>query len=125
MKLRAKKTYPQLDGIIKAGDIVTLELQRYEQQHLIHNALYGGVKHETHRGKVHKTVVLIPSARVNPDNLPKGVWKFCDELIAPKGSVKACPHSYVIITEDGRRYGEDVIINSIGYKSIGEIFERV
>ncbi len=119
MKLRAKKTYPQLDGIIKAGDIVTLELQRYEQDHLIHNALYGGFS------KVFNTVVLIPSAKVNPDNLPEGVWKFCDANIAPKGSVKACPHSYVIITEDGRRYGEDVIINAIGYKSIGDIFDKV
>lgn len=118
MKVRAKRTYHNLDGIFKAGDILTLEFQRYEQDHIIHNALYGQ--------KWNGQIVLRPSITIiNPSELPKGVWKFCDELIAPKGSIKSPPHSYVLITKDGRRYPESTIIGAVGYKSLGELFDKV
>ncbi len=126
MKVKTIKTYKNLDGICKEGDILTLEFQRYEEDHVIHNALYGRKTFIKERNKSVETVMLIPSAKIiNPSELPEGVWKFCDEKIAPKGSIKHSPNSWVAITEDGRRYPESTFIGAIGYQPLSKIFAKM
>lgn len=115
MKLKAKLSFKQLEGIFQKGDIVTLETVRYQEDTVIVPILYGGIWHTG-------DFVLFPADKiVDVNKLPKGVYKFSDAVIASKGSAKA----WHIITEDGRRYSTDTIRNAIGYKPLSELFDKV
>ncbi len=120
MKIETIKTFKNLNGICKQGDVLTLEFQRYEEDHVIHEALYGGFS------KTHKTTIFIPSNQIKDvNNLPVGISKICDANIAPKGSIKLSPNSWVAITEDGRRYPESTFIGAIGYQPLSKIFKKI
>lgn len=114
MKVQTIKTFKNLDGICKEGDILTLEMQRYEEDHTVHDILYA---RPWGRGiHLSQSKELIP-----PDKLPTDAWKFSDANIIPKGSIK----SWVAITEDGRRYPESTFIGAIGYQPLSKIFKKL
>ena len=126
MEIQCIKTFKNLDGICKEGDVLTLEFQRYKKDYVIHPILYGKKVWATLRNKSVETTMLVPSVKIiDPDKLPEGVWKFCDANIAPKGSIKLSPDSWVAITEDGRRYPESTFIGAIGYQPLSKIFKKV
>lgn len=116
MKIKAKRTFENLKDIFQAGDVLTLNVKKYEEDTLICNALYG-IKHPVFG------IVLIPSKQiVEPSKLKEGVWKFCDPLYAPKGSYK----SSTITTADGRTYSTSIISQFIGYSHrLSDIFEKL
>lgn len=116
MQIRAKKTFKNLEDIFKAGDILTLNVKKYEEDTVICNALYGFKDHNY-------GIILRQSKKVvEQSELPKGFWKFCDPVYAPKGSYK----SSTITTADGRTYSTSIISQFIGYSHrMSDIFEKV
>lgn len=115
MQIRAKRTFKNLEDIFKEGDILTLNVKKYEEDTVICNALYG-FKHPTFG------IILRPSKEViEHSKLKEGVWKFCDPVVAPKGSYK----SSTITTADGRTYDSSTITRAIGYIPLKDIFEKV
>lgn len=116
MQIRAKKTFKNLEDIFREGDVLTLNVKKYEEDTVICNALYG-FKHPTFG------IILIPSKQiVEHSKLKEGVWKFCDSVVAPKGSYK----SSTITTADGRTYSTSIISQFIGYShKMSDIFEKL
>lgn len=124
IKVRTIKTYKNLDGICKAGDILNLEINLYEEDVELHPILYGkmGFIRDFRTGKSYEQLFLYPSKLViDSKNLPEGAYKVCDANIAKKGTFK----SITIITEDGRRYPQSTIHGAIGYVPLKYIFEKV
>jgi hypothetical protein len=115
MKIRAKKTFENLKEIFQKGDVLTLNVERCQEDTIICNALYG----QLWNGKV----ILRPSHKIIDHNkLPEGVWKFCDPVIAKKDSYK----SSTITTADGRTYSTSIISSMIGYsQKMSDIFEKL
>ena len=115
MQIRAKRTFKNLEDIFKEGDVLTLNVKKYEEDTVICNALYG-FKHPS------LGIILMPSKQiVEHSKLKEGVWKFCDPVVAPKGSFK----EWGITTSDGRIYDSSTIRNAIGYIPLKNIFEKV
>ena len=100
MKVIAKKTYPQLDGVFKAGDELTIESILSTKEVVIHS---GFITNTTKKGYL--------------DNIKK----ICEPMIQPIGSFLG----YVIITKEGKRYPDSTIRNAIGYKKMSDLFEKV
>lgn len=100
MKVIAKKTYIQLDGIFKAGDELTIESKLSTKEVVIHSG-------------------FIP--KVDERRYFQGARKFCEPVIQPIGSFL----DYIIITKDGKRYSGLTIRNAIGYKKMSDLFEKV
>lgn len=114
MKVQAIKTFQNLKDIFQKGDILTLNIIRHSKDTEIQKALYG-FKHPQFG------IVIIPSNKINPNQLKEGMWKFSDPVIAPKGSY----NGYTITTKKGLTYPESSIVNMIGYVPLNEIFKVV
>ena len=110
LKVIAKKTYPQLDGIFKEGDVLTFEPILYEKDTKLVNAIYMAVVD----GKMY--AITSPLANIRAD-----VVKVAEPVYAKKGSY----NGYTITNEEGNTYSDSTIRGAIGYVSAGELFEKV
>ncbi len=106
MELIVKKQFKQFEGILDVGDKVQLELTYYKKDTVILNE--SGT--HLHYYKNNKTPFL---ATLYP--------KF-DKVIAKKGSLDG---GYRIHAKNGKVYDEGCVLNMIGYKSLGDIFEEL
>ncbi len=97
MKVRAIKTYPQLQHIFKEGDIVTIEPILYDKDTVIVNEWW------------------------SRDNNYVKKEKLADEVIAKKGTFKG----YTLIAENGKEIVDTSIVNMIGNKPLEEMFIKI
>ena len=87
----------ELKGIIKIGEVVIIEPILYEKDTVIVNDFY------------------LPNHKTQKNGIA------APKVIAPKGSYKG----YVVRKKNGLSYGDDVIKNYFGYKTLYDIFEKI
>ena len=105
MELIVKKQFKQFEGILDVGDKVQLELTYYKKDTVINN---GSTPIEEY-----------------PKNFRHFAEKFYakfDKVVAKKGSLDG---GYRIHAKNGKVYDEGCILNMIGYKSLGDIFQKL
>lgn len=113
MKAICNQQYKSLAGIFDKGDKVKIEVIRYKEDTQIHGDIYA-IFSEKKKGQF-----MIVSKSINSSN--SNVVKIFDKVVAPIGSYK----SYRIKSKNGEYYSEHSIRSIIGYKALGDIFERV
>jgi hypothetical protein len=115
MKVKAKNTYPQLNGFFKKGDVLELTPILYTEDTKVMNAVYG-----KYTGKTFGWCI-VNTSQLNKKSLPEGVVKIFDEVIAEKGTYKG----YKLTNKKGVTYCDGGILNMLGYKSLSELFDKV
>lgn len=119
MKVKAKQTYPQFSGFFKKGDILDLEIVRYQEDTVIVNEVYGAFNS---KGEL---LGIVSGGHLqylkSKGDLPNNFKKLSDPQIAPKGSYKG----YRLINGQGRAIDDGVVLNAVGYKTLKDLFDKV
>lgn len=105
MELIVKKQFKQFEGILDVGDKVHLELTYYKKDTVIHNG---------------SEPIEKQAKNIRPF-IEKFYAKF-DKVVAKKGELDG---GYRIHAKNGKAYDEGCIRNMIGYKPLGDIFEKL
>lgn len=118
MKVKAKQTHPQFSGFFKKGDILDLEIIRYQEDTVIVNETYGAF---TSKGEF---MGLISGGHLEYLKSKGGfldhIKKISEPQIAPKGSYKG----YRLINSQGRAIDDKVVLNAVGYKTLKDLFDK-
>jgi len=117
MEVIAKKTYPQLEGIFKKGDKLTISVIPYEKDTVIVDAIYVGLD------KSGKIMGIANYFKLGDGSVPNNVEKISEAVIAEKGSYK----DSLVTNSLGKSYSMRLIRNFIGYNqsNMSDLFEKV
>jgi len=119
MKVKAKITYPQLEGIFKKGDELEITTEVYERDVVIVNAIHGVFK----KGTDEIIGILDMKKYIHGGYGDCEVRKIFEPVIAQKGSFKEA----LITNAEGKTYSMTTIKNAIGYRNsrMGNLFIKL